>query len=107
METRRGDYTNVCFGSGSSRRRSSVLATFLLLPAMSLRVYVRAHTESISRTQTHTHIHTRRITVNAPAVDYCVFSLILNEETPYAATATAVRPGVPLVRYGLDCIPLC
>lgn len=34
---------------------SSALAKFLLLPAMSLRVYVRAHAGSIPLTQTHSH----------------------------------------------------
>lgn len=56
---------------GSSSSRGSVLAMFLLLPGMSLRVYVRVHAESISLTQTHTYTHNHR---ERPGDGLCICS---------------------------------
>lgn len=55
-ESRRGEETSVW---RACRLGSNLLAAFLLLPGWLLRVYVRAHTESISL----------YITGNTPAVD--------------------------------------
>lgn len=59
------------------RLGSGSMAKFLLLPGMSLRVYVRAHAGSISVTQTHT-------LCKYPGNGLCMYSrslfLLLSEE---------------------------
>lgn len=110
METRRGDYTNVCFVSVRSletwkQQQPQQRAGYISAVAWHVTEGLCKSARRIQLSHADTHIHTQSPWMPRRWIMH-LFSLVLDEETPYAATATAVGPGVPLVRYGLDCIRL-
>lgn len=99
METRRGDYTDVCFVSVQSletwkqqqpQRRAGCISAV----AWHVTEGLCKRARRIHLSHADTHILTRSPWTPRRWITR-LFSLALDEETPYAATATAVGAGGP------------